>query len=154
MNANQRWKRTVWTFAGMLASGVMGGVLTLAHLRGAPIEGSKRNPGIISATYLEDTVAVYTLRGQNDAEPILLMAGKLEVEMLKEGGREPIVDNFFGFMYVYEEDLREFPSPFVVVHREDGILCQRVETVDTEVGLATLRQAFENAYGRPPKVGD
>ena len=152
MSANQLWKRTVWVLAGMLAGGVIGGVLTLAHVRAAPLEVPKNQPGIISATYVEDTLAVYTLRSKNGGEPILLMAGTVEAEMLREGDTEPIVEDFFGAMYLYEEDLREFPGPLAMAHREDDLDCQQINTLDTEEGLATLRKAFQKAYGRPPNV--
>ena len=158
MILSQIWKRPVWVLAAMLAGGVIGGILTFAHVGAAPLDTTgnvSQGTGVFAARYIEDTVAAYIVRSHNDdaeSEPILLMTGRMKVQFRQSEGNDKGEQDFFGFMYVNEKDLKAFPGAMVMANREDDIICHPIDTVNTDQGLVTLRQAFEEAYGPPPVV--
>jgi len=158
MASNRMWMQTILAFVAMLSGAVIGAMMTLAHVGAAPLEAPvnvAQGSGIFTARYLQDTVAAFTLRRETDQavnEPILIMTGRLRVQFNQPTGADTDEQDFFGFMYVNEEDLASFPGPMVMANREDDIVCHAIDTIDTEEGLATLRRAFEEAYGRPPNT--
>ena len=53
-------------------------------------------------------------------------------------------------MYLNEEDLTHFPSARELGTREDGIVCDLINTVDTVEGLDQLKRAFTKGHQRAP----
>ena len=134
----------------MFVGGVIGGALTLAHVRAAPLEVSKGantspEPEIESAVYVPNTLALYTLRrpsGDGSSEPAYLLTAKVKLELLDPGKRVPREIEVFGHMYITDKELDEVPGPMTMINAEDDVLCQPISVDDAELGILQFRQAL------------
>ena len=150
MNATHIWQRSGWAFAAMFVGGVIGGALTLAHVRAAPVEvskGANTSPEreIESAIYVPNTLALYTLRGPSgdgSSEPAYLLTAKVKLGLLDSGKRVPREIEVFGHMYITDKELDEVPGPMTMIKAEDDVLCQPISIDDAELGILQLRRAL------------
>jgi len=134
----------------MFVGGVIGGALTLAHVRAAPVEVPKGantspEPEIESAVYLPNTLALYTLKrpsGDGSSEPAYLLTAKVKLGLLDPGQRVPREIEVFGHMYITDKELDEVPGPMTMIKAEDDVLCQPISIDDAELGILQLRRAL------------
>jgi len=156
MRTNKLWKRTIWPFVAMLVGGLIGGVITFAHVRAAPTAIPKvalQQPAMHSVKYVPGLCAVFTLWPKPDQaqnEPIRLLVGVVRRPFQLPGDDSVTERQDLCYMYLNEEDLTHFPSARKLGTRDDGIVCDLINTVDTVKGLDQLKHAFTKVRQRAP----
>ena len=142
-----------WFLAVALASGLTGSVLTMVHLRAAPMEipaekNTSTKPIWKAAKYIPHTVAAYTIRIDPDdveSEKIVVLIGQIMAKVVLPGKSETSIMYGLAYMHLNEEDLQEFPSAMKIAKREK-ILCDVIDTENTVKGLQQIRIAYAKAH--------
>ena len=148
-------KQIRWVVVASLTSGAVSALLTKAHLQAAPIGVPRRvntqsEPEITAASYIPNSVATYTFRTDpNDpkSDPLVVLVGMVQVEMVMPGQNKPHGVLTFGYTYITESDLRKFPTAMNLAEREEGIFCGPIDVKDFDSALKTVRQTYAEAHG-------
>ena len=152
-----RWKRARWALAISLTSGSLGALLAIAHLHAGPMEvpllqkNKSSQPVTHAAAYVPGKLWAYILRSEPDnakSAPIVFLVGELVTQLILPDSSTLTESKAVVFSYVRENDLKVFPWALELVHREEGIIANRIDSVTTEMGLQQLKDVYDTAHGR------
>ena len=156
MTKKNDWKQKRWPLTVSLTSGLIGALLTIAYTNAGPIkieEGNKTSNKIqyIAASYKNTPNALVALvirpdSDKRDSPPVIVLVGQINAKVILPGHTDPVSADIMGYMYVTQEDLKEFPHPLKLINRStiDGHL---IDTKNTMAGLMTLRKVYAEAQG-------
>ncbi|HCK42629.1 MAG TPA: hypothetical protein DHW22_13470 [Planctomycetaceae bacterium] len=161
-SARTDWKRVYlnkvpWVLGVSLASGLIGALLTMAHLQAKPIDlplvqkNTTTQPVVHSVTYVPGKLWTYTLRSEPDNDkspPIVFLLGELDARLVLPGESKITKSTSFGFMYLNENAIKKFPKAIKLATIEEGIVAQRIDTVNAVRGLQQLKDAYAKAHSQ------
>ena len=159
MDTTMLRQRSGRSFVAVSIGVLIGGALTLAHVRAAPVETGKgvntsAEPEIESAVYVPNTLVLFSLHGPAGGtldEPIYVMTARVELELLDPGAIASRVTEVYGYMYLTEEDLDDYPGPMKMITTDNAPVGRYIDTEDEEHGLEQVRQGFaENSGDEAP----
>ena len=154
MKTADLWKQVKWVIVAFLVSGLLGALVTASRLRAGPLEiptakNTSTETKIYSADFVPGKLWAFTLRSEPDndqSKPIVFLFGTLNTKVVSPGENALKNASSIVFAYIEEDDLKKFPNPMELVAREEGIIVNNINTVDTHRGLRQLEEIYAKAH--------